>query len=120
MKKIYLMLLLFVAGSLIQKAGHAQNIFYEDFELGVPGSFTQSFVAGTTSWLSTGGVPGAGVTFPYSGATSAIFYSPVANQNQTELISPVINMSSGAYNLKFYHVAASAGGGQFTRLAVFI
>jgi hypothetical protein len=75
--------------------------FYEDFESGVPGQFTQTYVNGSLSWATNGGNTG-GVTFPFAGSNSASFYISSYYGYVTELESPDIDLSGGGdFDLSF-------------------
>ena len=71
-----------------------QAQYSENFENGVPGSMTQSFVNGAVSFSNCGGNLG-GVTCPMSGTSSASFYEPSFSANATSLSTPNIDLSSG-------------------------
>ena len=54
---------------------NAQSVFFEDFEAGVPGQFTQEYLVGSIDWASDPTSvnigPGPGV---FEGDSSAFFY----------------------------------------------
>lgn len=108
---------------LISFNSQAQLIFFEDFESGVPGQFSENFVIGTTSWGVNGGQTG-GNPFPLNGAISASFLNNANNTDQTELESPTIDMSQGRVDLSFWHVqdvgGGGGGGGANRTLAIFL
>jgi hypothetical protein len=75
--------------------------FYEDFESGVPGQFTQTYLDGTVDWQVNTGVVNS-YSFPYSGSNSATFYYGGYTAFSTELESPDIDLSGGGdYDLTF-------------------
>jgi len=107
MKKstIYL-LLIFV---IINWQSKAQ--FSENFDSGVPGSMIQTYITNTVDWSSCGG--GTGPTIcPYNGAGSAHFFENQDTGSQTALVTPILDLSSGAYLLKFSHVQPEWSGDQ--------
>ncbi len=109
MKKIITFLLVLFAFGWQVKA----QVFSEDFESGVPGSMTQDYITGTLDWSDCGGSTGPAAC-PYNGNSSASFYESGYTGSQTALVTPVLDLSSGAYQLKFSHVQPQWAGDQNT------
>lgn len=84
--------------------GFANAQFFEGFENGVPGAMTQDILAGTTTWQ--GGCAGqhGGATCPITGTQSASFFVNSYAPNVVGLTTPSLDLSSGAYLLKFKHI----------------
>ncbi|MEZ4786855.1 MAG: T9SS type A sorting domain-containing protein [Flavobacterium haoranii] len=83
--------------------------YFEGFESGVPGTMTQQFISGFTSWGSCGGTLG-GSTCPVMGTASASFYLGNYNANSTALVTPTLDLSTGSWILKFKHSQRSWSG----------
>lgn len=116
MKKITLSLIAVLSFGLL----NAQSIFKENFENGVPGAFTQNFVNGTLPWTGNYGNVNVNLNNPYfSGDSAALFYIGAYSADETELISPTMNMAGGAYYLDFWHLQEEWLGDQNT-LAIFV
>ena len=91
------------------------QVFTEDFESGVPGSMTQVYIAGNNvDWDDACSSYGSGVSCPYHGSKSARFYEGSYTVSSTALETPAMDLSSGAYQLKFSHVQKAWGGDQNT------
>lgn len=90
--------------------GFANAQFFEGFESGVPGSMTQQIISGTATWQ--GGCAGqhGGATCPITGTGSASFFVNSYAQNVVGLTTPTLDLSSGAYLLKFKHIQRSWQG----------
>jgi len=90
--------------------GFANAQFFEGFENGVPGAMTQQIIAGTANWQ--GGCAGqhGGATCPITGTGSASFFVNSYAQNINGLTTPTLDLSSGAYLLKFKHIQRSWSG----------
>lgn len=90
--------------------GIANAQFFEGFENGVPGAMTQQIIAGTANWQ--GGCAGqhGGATCPITGTGSASFFVNSYAQNINGLTTPTLDLSSGAYLLKFKHIQRSWQG----------
>lgn len=103
MKKILL-------SALLLTFGFSNAQFFEGFESGVPGSMTQQTLAGNAVWQ--GGCAGnhGGATCPITGTGSASFFVNSYNQNVSGLTTPTLNLSSGAYLLKFKHIQRNWAG----------
>ena len=81
----------------------AKAQFSENFDTGVPGSMTQVYLNNSVDWTGCNGNSGPAVC-PYNGAGSAQLYETGYNDSKTALVTPVMDLSSGAYQLKFSHV----------------
>ncbi len=116
MRKITLFFVALVSFGMI----NAQSIFKENFENGVPGAFTQNFVNGTLPWTGNYGNVNMNANNPFlSGDSAAILYVGAYSADETELISPTLNMAGGAYYLDFWHVQEDWAGDQNTT-AIFV
>jgi hypothetical protein len=89
--------------------------FSENFESGVPGNFIETQDAEAISWGDCGGSLGV-QTCPISGATSASFYRASYTTSSTSLETPVMDLSSGNYQLSFDHSQEAWGADQNTLL----
>ena len=96
MNKILLYLLLFTTF-------FANSQYFEGFENGFPGTMTQTFLTGATSWSSCGGDTG-GAVCQITGTASATFYLSSVNVAITELSTPILDLSAGNYRLSFNHI----------------
>lgn len=106
MKKLLLILLV----TTINFTGSAQ-IFSENFETSFPGQMTLTQIAGTTPWGSgCTGINLGGATCPISGTRSATFFVNSYAQNIAGMNTPPLNLSNGAYHLKFKHIQRSWDG----------
>ena len=92
---------LFLILSFVSFCSNAQ--YFEGFEGGFPGSMTQTYLTGTTSWASCGGDTG-GAVCPITGAASATFYLGNTIANVTSLSTPVLDLSAGNFRLSFNHI----------------
>ena len=91
------------------------QVFSENFDGGVPGGMTQTYITGTVDWTNCGGNTG-GATCPYNGTGSAHFYESAYSGNQTSLETSVMDLSAGGYQLRFSHVQPNWSGDQNTLL----
>jgi hypothetical protein len=106
-----------LASLLLSYTASFTQIFAEDFESGVPGSFTQNYLSGSVDFVENTN-NGGGVSFPYNGSISASFYYNGYSAYSTELVSPSLDLSAGAFTLNFTHVQKKWGGDQ-NELAVY-
>ena len=102
MKKLLLLQFLFI--SIISNAQ-----YFEGFENGFPGSMTQNFLTGTTSWSDCGGDTG-GAICPINGSSSATFYLGSTATAITSLNTPTMDLSNGSYRLSFNHIQRNRSG----------
>jgi subtilisin-like proprotein convertase family protein len=110
MRKLYTIACFLLTASFSQ----AQSIFYEAFESGVPGQFTQEYIFGTTDWLgSTAGMTLGGSDPVFEGDSSAHMYG-TNTENRTALITPSLDMSASGYKLGFAHTQGDWVGDQNT------
>ena len=91
----------------------AKAQFSENFDAGVPGSMTQVHINNAIDWTGCNGDSGPAAC-PYNGAESAQLFEDDYNNSQTALVTPVMDLSSGAYQLKFSHVQPEWSGDQNT------
>ena len=89
----------------------AQTVFLEDFELGVPGSFTAANLSGGVNWANSTRSTG-GIGFPFNGNSVAALYSTQGGNAgaMTELVSGNIDLSAGRYVLSFWYAKAERNG----------
>ncbi len=92
----------------------SQIAFFENFEGTFPGQFSQNYVTGTLNWTANGGNMGNGANNYYNGATGANFYYAGYSGDETELVSPNINLAGGNYTLEFWHIQGDWLGDQNT------
>lgn len=110
MRKLYTSILsLLLLGTVTQ----AQTAFYENFENGITNQLTQEYVIGTTDWTTASGLLG-GAPASYDGSFSARFYLASSISNITTLTTPNLDLSTGGYTLRFWHVQPTWGGDQNT------
>jgi hypothetical protein len=102
-------LLLFIACS-ISSIGLAQQVYFEGFENGFPGTMTSGNVSGTVQWSNSCTVNTGGAVCPITGNTSATFFVNSYNTNVGSLTTPTLNLASGAFLLKFKHIQRSWQG----------
>ena len=112
MKKITLLTICFL---IFTFSWQASAQFSEDFEVGVPGQFTETQDANAASWGACGGSLG-GQTCPISGSTSATFFDDTYEPTYTSLTTPTLDLSAGNYRLKFKHSQLAWGTDQNTML----
>ncbi len=105
------LVILFILSFAISWQSKAQ--FSENFDSGLPGSMTQVYITNSISWTNCGGDTGP-ATCPYNGAGSAHFYEGAYSGSKTALVTPVMDLSSGAYQLRFSHVQPVWSGDQNT------
>jgi len=111
MKKLYTIVSILLLAATFT---NAQSIFYEDFESGVPGQFTQEYIFGTTNWLgSTAGMTLGGSDPVFEGDSSAHMYG-TNTEERTGLITPSLDMSASGYKLGFAHTQGNWAGDQNT------
>jgi hypothetical protein len=78
--------------------------FYEDFEKGVPGSMTQKFQKGETSFIDFC-IAAVGVEKSLSGDNSAVFLNGMSKEvTASSLETPVLDLSSNDFVLEFKHL----------------
>lgn len=100
MKKILLLM-----ACALSSLGFGQQLYFEGFESGFPGSMVTANVQGSIPWtgncagISTGGAP-----CPLSGSASATFFVNAFTSTTATLTTPTLNLSTGAFLLKFKHV----------------
>ena len=106
------LLLLFFVMSAITWQLKAQTQFSENFDLGVPHSMTQEYITNNVDWEDCSYGNNGSVPCPYNGTGSAHFFENQDTGSQTALLTPVLDLSSGAYMLKFSHVQPEWAGDQ--------
>jgi hypothetical protein len=90
----------------------------ENFESGVPPTgWTQFQENGAVNWIANNGNQNGSVT-ALSGTKNAYIYEAAYNDSRTKLITPSMDLSSGSYQLKFWHSQVDWSGDQDT-LAIF-
>lgn len=82
----------------------AQQVYFEGFENGFPGTMTSGNISGTTQWSGSCSVNTGGAVCPISGSTSATFFLANFNTNVATLTTPNLNLANGTYVLKFKHI----------------
>lgn len=105
MKKL---LLLIACG--MSSIGIAQQVYFEGFETGFPGTMTSGNISGTTQWSGNCGVNSGGAICPITGSGSATFFLANFNTNLAALTTPTLNLATGNYILKFKHIQRNWDG----------
>ncbi len=88
------------------------QIFTENFEAGFPGAMVSTNLSGTVPWTGNcqSTTNSGGALCPISGVRSATFFVNSYADNIGLLTTPTLNLSNGAYLLKFKHIQRSWSG----------
>ncbi len=82
--------------------------YFEGFENGVPGTMTQTYAKGETTFIDFS-IAAVGVENALSDTNSAVFANPMATETTiTTLQTPVLDLTSEDYVLEFKHLQKSS------------
>lgn len=88
--------------SMLSSLAHAQ--YFEGFENGVPGSMTQTFLKGETTFINFG-LSALNVEKPLAEKNSAVFFNAMASKTVvTALQTPILNLTDSKVCLEFKYL----------------